>query len=1013
MKIKADSIDTLGDTTQVIDYLKREDGLNSLIYNLTDEDLADPLINQTAEAILADYNIPSNIDKMTALKAIIKKNLKADSENVKVKAFLEATIKTIFKEIDDKIENVSEVKRVISSELPPEDFLKWLGGEATTLGIYWSYGSGFAYDADSNHPYRYTFVTNINKEDVDILRTELASLRFNKNEEEIRLKQGIPLNLTSVLDSDGKELLLPPEITGKTFYSSENNKEGARMSHITTFANLNSKKPYLFKQQNQEEKTEIEDQQENINKTELLYMATLHKLASSEDLGISRGEIGISIEDYDPSKDKEKSTKNRWSEKPNQNTAVIPAMFQESDNYKKDKIDSAKYTNFLGITDQNNPVRLTDFALPNQPARKDESFEKHTDTLQDGQQQYDTRNFGKGKMTPRQYSNFLYKNEVLYITLLDKVARGYSSDYSKSNNALEAERQGKFPLTHAAKIAATNFGITQSQAKWLLEKIGPCEWHHTSSHYNQTDYYDTNTDIIVDQVSSFIEDVNNKEDVIEYITNHYEKPTTTEQGYYADFDYIIWGGTRKHPTADEQHLKNVYIVEKGSFYYVYTSEGGDLVVKKKIGSNGTYVHKLPTQEEIDKEKKLEQEYNVLYNFNTSQETRDFIEQGGSWSNSGKFYPNDKKPTPEDYDAGLENFFSVGDQRVVPTTFKGGFIRQEWDGQQFVNIEDTSNMLNTYEELPEDVKIVKNELFSIITIDKIASNIPDVLYHGSQTDNITLSNKPLYLTSDYETAKMWALGYTFNFDLLEADKPTIYTIQAKMHNPKVIQTEEEYEELMDMMNIELTMSNLKNQGYDSIAYYDADTFVVFDASTQCNIIKKDIIDKDEKYSSSKGILLNKISAGQDSSDTTSITPSVTDNVSTPVTQKPVNPVTQGKGGGKPVKGPKAGGTGVRPLKALYMTDLSNIHIIADRFEDGVTRTELPESSLRRFRQQDANDKNKKEQDETREKMKGKPNKPLYNVPKKDVYAWGNDDLNGGTVFYSDLSLPQMDDLANIS
>ena len=97
----------------------------------------------------------------------------------------------------------------------------------------------------------------------------------------------------------------------------------------------------------------------------------------------------------------------------------------------------------------------------------------------------------------------------------------------------------------------------------------------------------------------------------------------------------------------------------------------------------------------------------------------------------------------------------------------------------------------------------------------------------------------------------------------------------------------------------------------------------------------------------------------------------------------------------------------------MTDLSNIRIIADRFEDGVTRTELPESSLRRFRQQDANDKNKKEQDETREKMKGKPNKPLHNVPKKDVYAWGNDDLNGGTVFYSNLSIPQMGDLAEMS
>ena len=533
--IIADSIDDLEDTTQVIDYLKREDGLNSLIYNLTEEDLEVPAIKQTAENILSDYNIPQNIDNMTALKSIIRKTLKSDPNNEKVSQFLDSTIKTIFNEIDSKIEGVSEVKRVISSELPPEEFLQWLGEEATSLGIYWSYGSGFAYDADTNHPYRYTFVTNINKEDVDILRTELASLRFNKNEEEIRLKQGVPITLTQVLDSDGNELSLTPEITGKTFYSSETKKEGSRMLHI-------------------------------------------ERIASSEDLELSRGEIGVSIEDYDPSKDKEKSTKNRWSEKPNQNTAVIPATYQESDNYKKDKLDKAKYTNFLGRTDQDKPVELTDFALPHQPARKDETFEKHTDTIQDDQQQYDTRNFGKGKMKPTQHSNFLYKSELLHLT---------------------------------------------------------------------------------------------------------------------------------------------------------------------------------------------------------------------------------------------------------------------------------------------------------TIDKIAAEAKD-------------------------------------------------------------------------------------------------------------------------------------SAGE-----TSITPTVTDNVVDQITQKPTDNVTQGKGGGKSVKGTKRGGTGTRPVKALYSTNLKSIDIIADQFGDGVTRTELPESSLKRFRGQDANEKNDKENKDLKKKMKGKPNKPLHNVPKKDVYAWGNDDLNGGALFFSDLSLPQMGDLSEMN
>lgn len=318
---------------------------------------------------------------------------------------------------------------------------------------------------------------------------------------------------------------------------------------------------------------------------------------------------------------------------------------------------------------------------------------------------------------------------VFSITTIEKLAAGYDG-YSKSNNAIQAEEEGKFPLSQASKIVASNFGITQKQAKWLLEKIGPCEWHHTSSHYNRTDYYDTNENEIIDSVSSFVEDVSTKEDVVEYVTGNYQAPIITEEGYQADFDYIIWGGTRSHPKANKQHLENVYVVEKGSFYYVYDKKDGNLIVKKKIGSNGTYVHTLPTQEELDAKNKSESEYKALYNYNTSQETRDFIEAGGEWSNSGKFYPSGKKPSPEDYDNGLENFFEVGDTRVVSTEFKGGFIRQEWDGKQFVNAEDTSNMVGSYDELPEDAKNITST-FEFVGIDKLA----DLFGDGVRQDEI--------------------------------------------------------------------------------------------------------------------------------------------------------------------------------------------------------------------------------------------------------------------------------------
>jgi hypothetical protein len=66
---------------------------------------------------------------------------------------------------------------------------------------------------------------------------------------------------------------------------------------------------------------------------------------------------------------------------------------------------------------------------------------------------------------------------------------GYSG-YSKSNNALVAESEGKMPLTEATKMLAEIAHVTQKKAREIFKNVGPCEWHHTSKMYNRTDYYD-------------------------------------------------------------------------------------------------------------------------------------------------------------------------------------------------------------------------------------------------------------------------------------------------------------------------------------------------------------------------------------------------------------------------------------------------------------------------------------------------------------------------------------------
>jgi hypothetical protein len=59
---------------------------------------------------------------------------------------------------------------------------------------------------------------------------------------------------------------------------------------------------------------------------------------------------------------------------------------------------------------------------------------------------------------------------------------GYDG-YSKSNNALAAEAEGKYP----ASVLARKLGVTVAAVR---EHLSPCETHHTSKNYNMTDYYD-------------------------------------------------------------------------------------------------------------------------------------------------------------------------------------------------------------------------------------------------------------------------------------------------------------------------------------------------------------------------------------------------------------------------------------------------------------------------------------------------------------------------------------------
>lgn len=124
--------------------------------------------------------------------------------------------------------------------------------------------------------------------------------------------------------------------------------------------------------------------------------------------------------------------------------------------------------------------------------------------------------------------------------------------------------------------------------------------------------------------------------------------------------------------------------------------------------------------------------------------------------------------------------------------------------------------------------------------------PKLWYHGSQQEKLELNNdRPLYVTNNKHLAQKFALGYAFNYDLVEQDKPTLYTIQADIKKPYIIKTEEEYEHLMDIAVTDSTIEKLKQEGYDSILYIEEPQYLeLFFPKQQAHIIAKTKATKQE-------------------------------------------------------------------------------------------------------------------------------------------------------------------------
>ena len=258
--------------------------------------------------------------------------------------------------------------------------------------------------------------------------------------------------------------------------------------------------------------------------------------------------------------------------------------------------------------------------------------------------------------------------------------RGYHG-WSKSNNAVSAEDEGRFPAT----VAAKKLGVKAGAIKLY---IPTGEWHHTSNHYNKTYYYDI-ADLLLYKEGgrdALAEEGYDETEIdrIENLYNDmkaYKEPKADEQVYRADITYVEWGGTRKHPKADEQKYENVIVRQKGSFY-TFTLPNGTKV-RKKIGSNGTKVKRIPDLEEAQASAETLDK--------VGERTRRFLEdnhKGYEVSWSGTVYPQGKKPTSKEYDD-PKAFFTKGD--MILRNENGKAVLQEWTGDKWETVEESTGV----------------------------------------------------------------------------------------------------------------------------------------------------------------------------------------------------------------------------------------------------------------------------------------------------------------------------------
>lgn len=141
---------------------------------------------------------------------------------------------------------------------------------------------------------------------------------------------------------------------------------------------------------------------------------------------------------------------------------------------------------------------------------------------------------------------------------------GYNG-FSKSNNAVSAERSGRYPASVVAKM----LGIPSQFVKQFARTS---EYHHSSKFYNVVKYYD------LEDVKEWLSE-EGVEKLEEWKKGQKKKTVTTRAG--CRVEWLEWSGTRNHPRATKRVAERCVVTDDGGLFYKITLPDGKAMRKKK------------------------------------------------------------------------------------------------------------------------------------------------------------------------------------------------------------------------------------------------------------------------------------------------------------------------------------------------------------------------------------------------------------------------------------------------